>query len=613
MLVEHAAQASAAANASRGTRVIALSPEAMNALDEARIEYRTPEQYLTTPELTAMGLAAYDAVLAYCERLDARLRVAWPAIARAGIGPAVLCQYEFKILADTVTLRAAELRAIIAYERPAAIHAFPTRGESLDASLAFGRESAYARVLPLVVAEAGVRLAWADRPTLPASPPKARRWLRNLVPPEWRQRLAHFRSAGLGGWRRGIGATDAVLVFNMTPDVRALMDAADEWRFVHWPGFGLPVTLKPFGSGTDLRHLQTTNEAPPTGLASAVLDDAGSVVAAPLASVVRSRLEHFVGRSVPMMLDAAARTDRVVDHYQPRAGLAGILSGPQTRAAAARARRLGVPLAVYQHGGSYGYLEHPTHYHNDLYHADWFLTYGEGVSTFLGARYGQRTPCAARIAVGSAALARATKPQGRAAHSTSAPLVLYVATCMMGQRFYAPHYRSPEYFALLTDAARALESAHDIEPVLKIHQAGDNCLNPIADWCRRHAPRVTVVTDGTLTRWLDAADLVVIDLPSTPLLEALARGVPAFVFSDARVFPLSADARPELDAAVRFETDRQQFVSTLGRGAELVREVAARPRSGAFLEKFGTGPDAPERAGAALAAICGRSPAAMAS
>jgi hypothetical protein len=330
---------------------------------------------------------------------------------------------------------------------------------------------------------------------------------------------------------------------------------------------------------------------------------------------VRERVERFVRGAVPEMAASAAATDAVIDHYRPAVALAGILSGPGPRAVAARARLLGVPLVLYQHGGSYGYLDVPIHYYNDLMHADAFFTYGAGVTSALGRRFGSHTPCAELISVGSGALAAPMSAASTRGHARrplaggSRPVVVYAATCMMGQRFYAPHYRSCEYFALLTDAMAALNRAEGVTAVLKVHQRADNCFNPIADWCRRYAPKVRVVADGSLERWLEAADLMVMDLPATPLLEALARRTRVLAYCDERAFPIDPAARPLLAAAVRLETDREAFLRSLARAADWLGEPWDGSAAAPFVEQFATGPDAASRAVSALAAIGGRRPA----
>lgn len=600
LFVEHESQLPL--SVPEGARVIALSAEAMNALDKHKIPFSTADQYLSSDDWNAAGIKAYEPTRTYCAQLDDWLESEWPAVRRAGIRPATLSNYDFKILADTLALRAAELRAIIEAERPIRIYAFPTRADRLDSTLAFRGESAYARVLPIVAAETGTPVQWESRSTVPIPPSKHRRWLPRVVPSRWRHQLAHLRKSGLGALlqSRSPSEGDAVLLLNITPDIRHFVqEEAASWRFVHWPGEGRPITL-PSGAAVDFRKLPVSRTDVPRTLFGAD-PPLGGLVPPALELLVRERIVHFMRSIVPMMVDAVADADIVVDRYQPRVALAGIIASPRARAAAAHARRLGVPLAIWQHGGTYGYLRHAVHYYNDLLHADLFLTYGEGTSTYLRKEYEHLSPRAEICAVGSPDLTSLSRKGRGPGSSGDRPLVLYAATCLMGHRVFAAHYRDCEYFRLLTDAANALGRANDIDPVIKVHP-GDNSYNPIGDWCERHAPRVRIDNDGAFINWLDRADLVIIDLPGTPLVQGLARDVPMLSYCNQSAFPISEAARPLLQRAVRLETDREVFVAAIARGAALVRELSDAPRSTEFFDNFGTRPDPSQRASRALTA-----------
>ena len=152
------------------------------------------------------------------------------------------------------------------------------------------------------------------------------------------------------------------------------------------------------------------------------------------------------------------------------------------------------------------------------------------------------------------------------------PTVLYICTCLHGQRFYAPNYRDTEYFGRLCDVAHALNEAPDIAPIIKVHARGDNAMNPIKAWCRREAPLVEVVEDGIERLW-NRADVIAMDLPTTPLLEALARDLPVLVWTDPRVFPLTAESRAMLEEAVLYEPDWDAFLNHLRRGRPWVWQM----------------------------------------
>lgn len=579
-----------------GAVIVALSADAMNALDAAGMAYRTPDEYVPSAALNAAGVAAYDPVAAYCHVLDRWLADRLPE--SAAIAPATTSFYELKILHDALALRAMEVDAILEEEKPSRVFAARAAAEPDGVTTAFSAESAYARVLEAHDAP-GVIVEWWSAPASVPVPLKQQRTLTSMVPPEWRQRLSLFRAAGIGGL--GQHATrETVLLLNITPDIRAAMqsDNAEGLRFVHWQGSGQPMTVRPLRMRGDarIRHSAPPRaivDQPPPGLVAGRLDD-----------IARARIARFVGRDVPQMIAAAADAAQVVDHYEPSSAVAGIIAGPRARGAAAGLRAGGVPLTLCQHGGSYGYIDHPIHYFNDLRQADRFVTYGEGVTADLTSRYGTMRPVAECITAGSASLApisasRDTRAgRKRALGLDDRPLVVYAATCLMGQRFYAPHYRSPEYFGLLTAAAEALASlAPDVQVVLKTHQRGDNAFNPIEDWCRRHGSSIRIVSSGGLEPWLGAADAVAMDLPGTPLLEALAHRVPVLAYLPPGTFQLSMRGERLLRAAVTLETSRDRFLDRL----TALPGSASLHDADAFLAAYGTNPAAGDALARALA------------
>ena len=170
-------------------------------------------------------------------------------------------------------------------------------------------------------------------------------------------------------WARHPTARDPlVLVLQMTTEITAVL-AEGRLRALWWDGCGRPI-----GRPRVPRVRFTAGEIgepPPIVPLDLVPTD--------LAPVLATRVQHFVRVVVPVMIRAAQQTDQVIDAYHPDAALVGMAWSPEVRAIAARCRRRGVPVVGMQHGGSYGYLAHPGHYHHDLMHVDHWLAYGPGV------------------------------------------------------------------------------------------------------------------------------------------------------------------------------------------------------------------------------------------
>jgi len=171
-------------------------------------------------------------------------------------------------------------------------------------------------------------------------------------------------------WRRRPADTDPlVLVLQMTTEITAML-AAGTVRALWWEGQGRPIGRPRVAR---LRFADIGTGTPP--VSAPPLD----LVPAALQPILATRIAHFVQTVVPVMIRAAQQTDQVIDAYHPQAALVGMAWSPHVRASAGRCRQRGVPVIGVQHGGSYGYLDHPGHYFHDLMHVDHWLAYGPGV------------------------------------------------------------------------------------------------------------------------------------------------------------------------------------------------------------------------------------------
>ena len=142
------------------------------------------------------------------------------------------------------------------------------------------------------------------------------------------------------------------------------------------------------------------------------------------------------------------------------------------------------------------------------------------------------------------------------------PLVLYVPTCLMGYGFYAPHNRSCEYYRFLCRVTDILATLREVQAVIKLHDRADHVYNPITDRLRARHSSVQVQT-GAIEPWLRRAHLVILDLPGTVLMEALAMGKRILLYARPEVWRISPEVIPLLEKATLFEQDEAAFFDRL--------------------------------------------------
>ena len=256
----------------------------------------------------------------------------------------------------------------------------------------------------------------------------------------------------------------------------------------------------------------------------------------PVRDIVHGRLLDFWQSRLTDLLELYARAVDYFERRKPVAVICGAAHADYMQVVLQAAKACSVPSVSFQHGGTYGYIEHESLRYSDL-RADIFAGYGPeggrelqrfgsarglavrgiGVGWSQGPEIGQVRPALAKGPPG---------PGGPHEGPGAAPRqVIYAPTGLMGDYRYGPDHDIPdaEYCLEQTRIIRALTWVPDAEVLVKLHPK-DVAANPIRRWVRQGNARLRVTSAGRLDGVLSTADLVVIDYPSAPLIEAMAAG-----------------------------------------------------------------------------------------
>lgn len=214
---------------------------------------------------------------------------------------------------------------------------------------------------------------------------------------------------------------------------------------------------------------------------------------------------------------AALRRDR------PDALLASTFAAPAAKAAAVVAREAGVPTIVARHG-ELGSREAPVMVYNDLDVVDHVLCWGEWEQRFSEehALRPVRTAVVGAPLVEEQVAAAPAREAARASlgFASGERVVLLVPTGLSGEDWFVGG-RTPTdlaYVRHLIDVVERLLGVEGLRVAVKEHALGEG---PLETWASSVRAPVTFLHDRTFAELIHAPDAVVLDFPSTTLVQAL--------------------------------------------------------------------------------------------
>ncbi len=272
----------------------------------------------------------------------------------------------------------------------------------------------------------------------------------------------------------------------------------------------------------------------------------------------------------------------------PRAVLVSGLGDHVDRAVYGALRSCKVPAYVFQHGGFVGWCDCPAWDANDLALADYELTYGHGVTKYFEVRRALRAGRLAHaISVGSSRLDD-LRPKMSCWRRKVRSTVLLVPNVIPRNNRYLdcgtlPDVTEAEIQAAMVAVAREFP---DYDFVLKLFPG--QVETPATRIARRPGSNCRVEVTARLPALMVRADLIVLNFPSTALLEALLTDRPVLVFVDGRSIRMFPEAKAALSKRAMVAATPEQFVSMFRRALSRGEvEVIPHPDQ-SFLEMYGT-------------------------
>ncbi len=596
-LVEFAGDVEALAPRSEaGERWLALTPTAMEDLEQKGVPYVVDGDVCPADDLNRIGQANFARAEALADAYDRAVFDWCPEIRRLELPPFRGHFSRVKFLLDAITIRLHILRSLTPDEQPRFRKTRPrgSRPEA-DGNLFYpAHTSLYADLLDLLENGAQATVDWVPRAPVPPVHPRnrPRAVLRHLKEMSRRSRLSLLVA------RNGSTRPRRILVLSRGYDLGHVAEACraegseifyldlSRLRLFRFPGWWPCRIRQPSEKARAISGvLQQLSLFGPDDPAEALCQGDG-ISYAPL---VRNALERYLRHSFPRAIAVREFLEECRREY----GIDLVLSpyGPYAidiTAVFDFCRAAGIPVAVVQHG-SYGYVDNPiTNYYEFGFDGD-FLAWGPGVE----AHYGDTKRGRVRfVPVGSPTLDALLARRPRTA--TSRRRVMYVITDFRGYSAYFPGgqpWLDTRYYQFQRQVLNVLERYQDTYDVwLKVPPGMDQnglAQNPIRQWLRERGARIRV-EDRPLLDVISRPALFLIDFPSTTLPQCLATRAQVVVFTGAPHFRVLDDARRLLEKRAVCCDSEAEFLET----TDAILRQGLTPESeepdDAFLSMYGT-------------------------
>lgn len=576
---------------------VALGPSAMAALENRGIKYVIPEDFHSPDELTAICLETHSCVMELCDLLDGQLHQANPELREMECYPFRFSVFGLMMLFDSIRGRIFQLRRIFdAFPKHRLhVHRGPEHADrffEVEFSL---RDTIWGRVASLP--DWGRTLLTYPEPT-----PGQKTSSSGSRLEAWKSALKRrvLRSPILGTLCQLLMRRDWVGLWSLVRknDANYLVTGGlYDWKYVipllRSVGCrSLQVSPEYFASNAELDRNVRKRDGDGPNLAATIGARILRIAGVDFASLVESRLQWIWHSSAERFAEVKNRFAALEQRLKPLAILRGSCATAIDHAINQAARKHGIPVISWQHGAVY-YKTRITQFcdYADRMSADFVLVNGNEVERAFR-EFGYQFPGTV-IPVGSPSLenVRAHCQRLDDRRSTRGLRILYATTCYMQNHWYMgwePAFSDRLFYrdqAALAAGLVNLQESDGCKIIIKLHPNRSYLTPP---WVAQYECKPGIeFARGTPTfqELLTDCDAVVLDFPSTTLLQALATSLPVFVLTRHLHFP--KDVQEVLKRRAMVAEDTTDLAAMLRRFVQS-GSYAAETSDAEFLTAYAT-------------------------
>lgn len=570
---------------------IALTPDAAHGFLVAGEEYFAVEDFFDVRVFKAADDPMLKLQSSWSDQVDQFGWQALPELKECQLRPAGDYFFFLKQLSDMLYKTTFSLTHLILTANPKRVIYFDygDSEEHVDDTLYFTR-SIYSEMLPLIAEQNGAELESKTTPKRGGVNPLSRTYnLKRRIKPQTLTRMKQARRAGISRLlSAALGSKSGQIIYQNAYDIPFVMNIMRD------KGFSTQATdellaLTHGKKDTDLKA--ALQQLWPRLRSEPFFTRPFSWAGCDTVNIAEAQLKHWWLNIIPRIYATSQSLRRQFATSPPKATVISSATTPEEHALLHAARYLKVPTFTYQHGGFEGNCDYSTYDMTDLRQSDHRIAYGELTADYFNRRADQyNEPRAKTFAAGSPRLDKIGREGDSGSKRTldlnkQSSEVLYVPTIYSDNWYLSQSaYLSVPYFELLLHVTQLMRRSEN-HFIYKTFPGLSN--DPIATAIANDCPNASVVSDIPASQLIWSCDAVVIDHPSTVLLEAMLTKKPIFVFSDSRYLSLRPEARELLQKRVALCEDHQLYLPKLQKFLRSSLKELSDPND-EFLLAYGT-------------------------
>ncbi len=576
-------------NDAKNFEIIALSPFAMYELDKNKINYEFPDDFYDNFKLYELGISNYKKTEDICKLMDKYILEYYPIVKEYNITPAFFSFYYIKILYDSVTIKLYQLMQIIKYKKPELIIAYNDNFSETENHILFSNyESIYSKLLqlnssinvdllpypePFISKKSYSKVSFANKINFFLKNNPALFDLASKIKKEGLK--SFFTNANIpmiifgGGYNWDI-CSATFGKESLGPIIRVSDDPA------YWENELEKDEL--------LDGLWEKIKLDPKFRSHFIFENIDFF------PVIEPKLKYFIQKAPLICVNTYSKTKKLIKKSGTKAILFSVLSTPISKCAAVAAHNCGIPVINWQHG-AYGYMNQPMMPYNDMYEVDNLFVFGEGVKRKYDNETGKKTKI---IPIGSAhldELGKIIKLSQKA--KSKIEKSLYVTTNFYQNNLYVampPFFSDNLFWLTQKKIADVLGKNKSQNHTIKIHDNINYKQTPLVAYSSnmQYKNLNFIRTKPTFSELIPNTDLIIIDWPSTTLLQSLTSNKPIFVFGGH--FKIDENAKKLLKRRVYFSEDLDLFTNQLDEFLKngSVKNYKIDLKNHDFLKEYGT-------------------------